>query len=101
MEPNWYYSQEGGGQFVVFADANNSCSMRAFAAADGSFVRDDHAEIPGAVFATHYKNVIRSMQNGRIGSVSKRPNLQDAVKKRKLPDDVLAELKRLKRSLVG
>lgn len=100
MEPNWYYSHTGEkGQFVAFADANNSCSMRVFAEENGDFIRHESAGVAGASFATHYRKEIKQME--RIGPLSKRPNLQDAVAKKRLPSDILSELKRLKRSLIG
>ena len=100
MEPNWYYSNiDGKGQFIAFADANNSCSMRVFDEDKGDFIRQESAGVAGASFATHYRKEIKPM--GRIGPLSKRPNLQDAVAKKRLPSDVLSELKRLKRSLIG
>jgi hypothetical protein len=48
MEPVWYYSTENEkGYFSVFADANNSCSIRVFAE-DGGFIRADSAKVAGA-----------------------------------------------------
>jgi hypothetical protein len=100
MEPNWYYAtNDAEGRFTVFADANNSCSMRVFSEANGEFIGQDSAGLAGASFLSHYRNEIRPMH--RLGELSGRPNLQDAVTKRKLPSDVLSELKRLKRLMVG
>jgi hypothetical protein len=82
----------------VFADANNSCSKRRFAAKDGSFI-DEAKGGAGTVFAHFVRSDIRSAR--RLGSLRGRPNLQKAVSDRQLPGDVLGELLSLKKSLVG
>jgi hypothetical protein len=98
MEPVWYYSADHEGEyFSVFADANNSSSKRRFLANDGTFV-DEARGGAGSGYAEAFKSDIRS---GRLGYLRGRPNLQDAVRKRRLPDDVLSELRSLKRSIVG
>jgi len=99
MEPVWYYSTDDQGEyFFAFADANNSSSKRRFLANNGAFV-DEAKGGAGRGYAEAFKSDIRSGR--RLGSLQGRPNLQDAVRKRRLPDDVLGELRRLKKSLVG
>jgi hypothetical protein len=75
----------------------NSCSKRRFDANTGRFV-DQRKGGAGTSFAA-FTSDMRSSR--RLGSLNGRPNLQDAVKKGRLPDDVLSEVRRLKRSIVG
>jgi hypothetical protein len=99
MEPAWYFSAEGDSEyFTVFADANNSSSKRRFTAKDGRFI-DEAKGGAGTSLAEAFKSEIRAAQ--RLGPLQGRPNLQDAVRKGRLPGDVLGELQRLKRSIVG
>ena len=98
MEPNWYYADDGGEQvFVVYDDLKGSCKRRRFVAQGGAFV-DETPSYPGD-FAQHFKPEIKSSR--RLGGLRARPNLVDAVKARKLPSDVLGELKELLRSIHG
>jgi hypothetical protein len=53
----------------------------------------------GTSFSEAFRAYIRSAH--RLGSLTGHPNLQDAVQKGRSPDDVLAELRRLKTSIVG
>lgn len=99
MGPDWYYMKDEQGEyFVVFADANNSCSRRRFAAGDGSY-KDEDKGGAGTSFAEHYRKDLRNAS--RLGELRGRPNLQDAVRNGRLPDTVLGDLRRLKRSMVG
>ena len=100
MEPVWYYAKADadGEYFVVYADANNSSSRRRFMANDGSFVDEAKGGL-GSSFSQAFKADVRSSY--RLGALNGRPNLVDAVKARRLPNDVLSELQRLKKSLVG
>ena len=99
MEPVWYFSTDDHGQyFTVYADANSSSSKRRFTEKDGKFF-DEAKGGAGTSYAEAFKFDIRSAR--RLGSLQGRPNLQDAVKKLRLPDDVLGELRRLKKSIVG
>jgi hypothetical protein len=99
MEPVWYFATDDQGQyFTVFADANNSSSMRRFTEKDGEYV-DAARGGAGSSYAEAFKSEIGAAR--RLGSLQGRPNLQDAVKKKRLPSDVLSELRRLKRAIVG
>jgi hypothetical protein len=99
MDPVWCYSKDdAGGFFAVYADANNSSSERRFTEKDGAFV-DEAKGGAGTSYAEAFRFQIRSAR--RLGSLQGRANLQDAVRKRRLPDDVLSELRRLKKSIVG
>jgi hypothetical protein len=98
MEPVWYYSKDDQGEyFTVYADANNSSSKRRFAANDGRFLNEETGGA-GTSFSQAFRADLRSAN--RLGSLNGRPNLQDAVRKRRLPDDV-GELRRLKTAIVG
>jgi hypothetical protein len=98
MEPNWYYTDDGDQQcFVVYDDLKGSCKRRRFVAQHGAFV-DETPAYPGD-FAQHFRSEIKLAQ--RLGGLRGRPNLVDAVKARKLPGDVLAELKELLRNIHG
>jgi hypothetical protein len=98
MEPVWYYSTDGQGEYItVYADANNSSSKRRFALKDGTFV-DEAKGGAGSCFAEAFSSEIRSAR--RLGGLLGRPNLQDAVRKGRLPSDVLSELRRLKKAMV-
>jgi hypothetical protein len=96
MAPEWRYS-EVDGQFVVYADANGSCSRRRFRATDGAFV--DEMSGSGRNYAEEFKADFR--KGVRLGELRGRPNLEDAVRAKRLPSDVLAELKSLLRSIGG
>ena len=99
MEPVWYYAKNNEGEyFTVYADANNSSSKRRFNAANGTFVDEDRGGA-GTSFSQAFRAEIRTAHH--LGSLNGRPNLQDAVRKGRLPDDVLGELRRLKRAIVG
>jgi len=99
MEPVWYYSKDDQGEYyAVYADANNSSSKRKFAADDGRFLNEETGGA-GTSFSQAFRPDFRSAH--RLGALNKRPNLQDAVRKRRLPDDVLGELRQLKRAIVG
>jgi hypothetical protein len=99
MEPVWYYSKDDHGEYYsVYADANNSSSKRRFAAEDGHFLNEETGGA-GTSFSQAFRPDFRSAQ--RLGALNKRLNLQDAVRKKRLPDDVLGELRQLKRAIVG
>ncbi|MBS1858466.1 MAG: hypothetical protein JST11_24060 [Acidobacteria bacterium] len=99
MEPVWYHSKHDDGEyFIVYADANNSSSKRRFGAADGRFV-DEAKGGAGTSYSQAFRADLRNAS--RLGSLNGRPNLQDAVRKGRLPDDVLGELRRLKNAIVG
>jgi len=99
MAPVWYYSKDDQGEYyTVYADANNSSSKRRFAAADGRFLNEESGGA-GVSFSQAFRPDLRSAH--RLGELNKRPNLQDAVRKRRLPDDVIGELRQLKRAIVG
>jgi hypothetical protein len=97
MAPEWRYSEEMGGLFVVCADAKGSCSRRRFGALDGAFL--DETPGPGRNYAELFKGDLK--RSVRLGELRGRPNLEDAVRARKLPSDVLGELKSLARSIAG
>jgi hypothetical protein len=98
MEPVWYYSKDGRGEyFSVYADANNSSSKRRFTVKDGGFVNEVKGGF-GTMFSQAFKADLRN--SSRLGSLTGRPNLQDAVRNGRLPSDVLSELMRLKKALV-
>lgn len=93
MGPNWYYVKDDSGRayFVVFAEANGSCSKRRFDAQNGSFVDQTKGQ-RGKGFAEVFAG---EMSEGhRIGELQGRPNLEAAVRKGRLPDDVWSELRR-------
>src|SRR5258707_3014810 len=96
MAPEWRYS-EVDGQFVVYADAKGSCSRRRFRAPDGGFV--DETAGPGQDFAEAFKPDFR--KGIRLGELRGRPNLEDAVRAKRLASDVLGALKSLLRSIGG
>lgn len=90
--PNWYYAKDDSGEyFVVYANANNSCSKRRFNAATGQFV-DKTSGVPGKSFPEVFGPELRASR--RIGELQGRPNLENAVKNGRLSDDVLRELQR-------
>jgi len=98
MEPVWYYSKNDQGEyFMVCADANNSSSKRRFNAADGTFMDQDRGGA-GTSFSQAFRADLRSASH--LGSLNGRPNLQDAVRRGRLPDGVLGELRRLKNAIV-
>src|SRR3954463_16511279 len=99
MEPVWYYSNDESGEyFVVYANANKSSIKRRFNAVDGSFVNETKGGA-GTPFSEAFRVDLHSAH--RLGSLNGRPSLQDAVRKGRLPDDVLGELRRLKHTIVG
>ena len=99
MQPEWYYSADVDNEYyIVFADAHNSSSKRRFRASDGHFI-DEAKGGHGISLAEAFRVDISSAR--RLGALRGRPNLQDAVNKGRLPSDVLGELQRLKRSIVG
>ncbi len=95
MAPNWYYAAEENGReyFIAYVDAKGSCSKRRFDATSGVFV-DQTAGTLGKSFAEYFSKELRAYK--RIGELSGRPNLVDAVRAGRLPSDVMAELKRRK-----
>jgi hypothetical protein len=99
MQPVWYYSKDDDAEyFTVYTDANSSSSKRRFTAVDGVFIHEAKAG-DGTAFNQAFQADIRSAHC--LGSLAGRLNLQDAVMKGRLSDDVLAELRRLKKSIVG
>jgi len=96
MAPDWRYF-EGDGNFAVYADANGGSSRRRFRASDGAFVDETPGDGPDYVQA--FKSDLK--RSVRLGELTRRPNLQDAVHAGRLPGDVLGELKTLLRSIAG
>jgi hypothetical protein len=71
MAPEWRYSDEDGGQFVVYADAKGSCSKRRFRPSDGAFID----ETPGS--SRGYADMFKAdfKKGTRLGELRGRPNL--------------------------
>ena len=97
MAPEWRYSEEDNGLFVVYADAKDSSSRRRFRATDGVFV--DEKPGPGRSYAGFFKSDFKA--GTRLGELRGRPNLENAVRAQRLLSDVLGELKSLARSIAG
>ena len=99
MDPVWYYSKDDHGEYyTVYADTNNRSSKRRFAAKDGGFLNEARGGA-GASFSQTFREDFRSAH--RLGSLNGRLNLQDAVRRGRLSDDVLGELRRLKDVIFG
>ena len=99
MEPVWYYSKDDRAEYcIVYANASHSSSKRRFNAVDGSFVNEAKGGA-GTDFSEAFRADLPSAH--RLGSLNGRPNLPDAVRQGRLPDDVLGELRRLKNTIVG
>ena len=94
MDRVWYYSKDIHGEcFVVYSNAHNSSSKHWFSVKNGRFV-DAVNGGEGRPFSQAFRLDFYSAH--RLGSLSGRPHLQDAVRRGRLPDDVLGELRRLK-----
>ncbi|MCC6394777.1 MAG: hypothetical protein IT167_29555 [Bryobacterales bacterium] len=90
VERGWYYvlQTNGSGQFLAFANAKGSCSLRRFDASDGTALPREanrHGDYRVS-FATEIKAA-------RPLTVSHQPNLERDCKKR-LPSTVLSELQK-------
>jgi hypothetical protein len=93
MERVWYYSKDIYGECsVVYANGKNTSSRHWFRATNGRFVDAVNGE-EGSSFSQAVRLDFYSAH--RLGSLNGRPNLQDAVRKGRLPDDVLGELQRI------
>ena len=89
LTPEWYFDPFAR-RFVAFANSDEACSRYDFAE-DGVALRKSPKRTSGS-FAEAYGGELRSMH--RIGSLSIHLSIQDAVKRGKLSDVVLAELRR-------
>ena len=89
LNPEWFYSQSTG-TFVAFANSDANCSRYDFGS-DGVPLRRSPERRSGS-FAEAYKADLRSMQ--RIGTLMNHLNIHEAVKRGRLSDIVLAELRR-------
>ncbi len=89
IERAWYYCNQAGRNptFLAFVNAKGSCSMRVFAANDGSFMGKQYA---GGDFQEAFRDFILASNSL---SVSRQPSLEKECKER-LPSTVLAELRR-------
>lgn len=100
-EQHWYSwtdPKDGGDYFVVFANAQGSCSMRVYDGSSGRAVRDVTRK-PGKQYEQAFSDYRRSAHLlARAENETWRPNLQHACKDR-LPRQVLIILqKRRQRS---
>jgi len=93
VEKAWYYHNKAGQNptFLAFVNAKGNCSMRVFAADDGTFMGKQYA---GGDFQEAFREFILASTSV---SVSRPPNLEKECKER-LPSTVLTELKRQMRS---
>jgi len=89
LTPEWYFAPVGR-SFIAFANSDVACSRYEFNE-NGIALRRSPRRSPGS-FAEAYRSDLKNMQ--RIGTLSNHLNIQDAVKRGKLSDVVIAELRR-------
>ncbi len=89
LNPEWYFEPIAK-SFVAFANSDAGCSRYDFAE-NGAALRKSPKRSLGS-FAEVYNGDLRGMQ--RIGVLSNHLNIQDALKRGKLSDVVIAELRR-------
>jgi hypothetical protein len=89
LNPEWYYDNAKRA-FVGFADGESGCSRYDFNE-DGVALRRSPVRKPG-FFAETYGSELKSMH--RIGTLQSHLNIHDALKRGRLSDIVIAELRR-------
>ena len=89
LSPEWYF-EPAAKVFTAFANSDAACSRYDFTD-DGVPLRKSPKRAPGS-FAEAYRSDLKTMQ--RIGVLTNHLNIQDAVKRGKLSDVVVSELRR-------
>ena len=89
LNPEWYFCQHTA-TFVAFANSDARCSRYDFGSDGVSLGRNP--ERRSGSFSEAYKADLKNMQ--RIGTLMNHLNIQDAVKRGRLSDVVIAELRR-------
>ena len=89
MSPEWYYDKEHSA-FVAFADGESGCSRYDFSD-DGLAIRKTPIRKPGG-FAETYRADLKLMN--RIGTLNTHLSIHDALKRGRLSDLVVAELRK-------
>ena len=89
LSPDWYYDSPRR-VFVAFADGETGCSRFEFQES-GEATRKSPVRKAGG-FAQAYRAELKSM--ARIGTLDNHLNIHDALKRGRLSDVVIAELRR-------
>jgi hypothetical protein len=93
LNPEWYHD-DAQSAFVAFADGESGCSRYDFDE-DGVAIRRSPVRRPGP-FAETYRAELRSMN--RIGALTTHLNIHDALRRGRLSDLVVSELRRNSRT---
>ena len=94
LQPEWYYDIARGA-FVAFADGESGCSRYDF---DENGVATKKSPIrKSGSFAEAYRAELKGMS--RIGTLSIHLNISDALKRGRLSDVVITELRRNRRTI--